>query len=121
MEFLKELFGEEPLTYDQLAAKVAEKKMKLADISGGAYVGKYKFDTLLTEKNGLQERLDEANGKLSGYDPEWKAKAEQAQAEAEAWAQQQQWTDPAPAPAPEPAPAPQPGGGGGCLNDGLVQ
>lgn len=83
MEFLKELFSEGPLTYDQLAAKAAEKKMKLADISGGAYVGKDKFDTLLTEKNGLQERLDEANGKLSGYDPEWKAKAEQAQAEAE--------------------------------------
>ena len=36
MEFLKELFGTEALTFDQFAAKVNEHKMKLADISGGA-------------------------------------------------------------------------------------
>ena len=48
MEFLKDLFGAEALTYDQLAAKVAEKKMKLADISTGAYVGKEKFESLPT-------------------------------------------------------------------------
>ena len=47
MEFLKELFGNESLTYEQLAAKVAEKKMKLADLSTGAYVGKDKYETCL--------------------------------------------------------------------------
>ena len=39
MEFLKELFGTEALTYGQLAEKVTAKKMKLADLSTGAYVG----------------------------------------------------------------------------------
>ena len=84
MEFLKEIFGGEALTYDQLAAKVSEKKMNLADISGGAYVGKEKFDALAIQKNDLETRLNEANGKLQGYDPEWKAKAEQAQRNADA-------------------------------------
>ena len=84
MEFLKELFGTEALTFDQFAAKVNEHKMKLADISGGAYVGKDKFDTLTTERNTLQTRLDEANGKLEGYDPEWKAKAQTAKENADA-------------------------------------
>ena len=84
MEFLKELFGTEALTYDQLAEKVTAKKMKLADLSAGAYVGKEKFEALSVEKEGLATRLAEANTKLEGYDPEWKAKAEQAQKDAEA-------------------------------------
>lgn len=84
MEFLKELFGNESLTYEQLAAKVAEKKMKLADLSTGAYVGKNKYETLTADRDGLKQRLEEANGKLEGYDPEWKTKAEQAQTEADA-------------------------------------
>lgn len=40
--------------------------------------------TLTTEKAGLQTRLEEANKKLEGYDPEWKAKAEQADRDAQA-------------------------------------
>lgn len=83
MEFLKDFFGTEALTYEQLAEKAAEKKMKLADLSGGAYVGREKFDALAAERDNLKARLEEANGKLQGYDPEWKAKAEQAQTEAE--------------------------------------
>lgn len=31
--------------------------------------------TLTAERDGLKERLEEANGKLEGYDPEWKTKA----------------------------------------------
>lgn len=83
MEFLKEIFGDGALTYDQLAAKVAEKKMKLADLSAGGYVGKEKFETLSAEKTNLETRLADANKKLEGYDPEWKAKAEQAKADAD--------------------------------------
>lgn len=83
MEFLKELFDNGPLSYDQLAAKAAEKKLKLADLSGGAYVGKEKFDALTAERDSLKTRLDEANSKLEGYDPEWKEKAAQAQLEAD--------------------------------------
>lgn len=82
MEFLKDLFGAEALTYDQLAAKVAEKKMKLADISTGAYVGKEKFDALSLLKENLETRLNDANAKLEGYDPEWKDKAQQAKDDA---------------------------------------
>ena len=84
MEFLKELFGGEALTFDQFAAKVNERKMKLANISDGAYVGREKFDTLTADRNGLKQRLDDANAKLEGYDPEWKSKAEQAQNKADA-------------------------------------
>ena len=83
MEFLKELFGTEALTYDQLAEKVTAKKMKLADLSTGAYVGKEKFEALSVEKEGLATRLSEASTKLEGYDPGWKDKAAQAQTEAD--------------------------------------
>ena len=38
--------------------------------------------TLEAEKATLTEQLNTANGKLEGYDPEWKAKAEQAKADA---------------------------------------
>ena len=40
------------------------------------------FDALEARANGLQAQLSEANGKLEGYDPEWKAKAQQMQQEA---------------------------------------
>lgn len=51
----------------------------------GADIEKQKttISTLTAERDGLRERLDEANGKLEGYDPEWKAKADQAQIEAD--------------------------------------
>lgn len=39
--------------------------------------------TLTAERDELKERLEEANGKLEGYDPEWKTKAGQAQSEAD--------------------------------------
>lgn len=44
MEFLKELFGTEALTYEQLVAKVTEKKLNVVDISGGQYVSRAKYD-----------------------------------------------------------------------------
>lgn len=40
-------------------------------------------NTLTTERDGLNTRLGEANGKLEGYDPEWKTKAETAKTTAE--------------------------------------
>ena len=46
------------------------------------------FQTQIGEKDttisGLNGQLSEANKKLEGYDPEWKAKAAQAQTDAEA-------------------------------------
>ena len=40
--------------------------------------------TLKAEKTTLTEQLNTANGKLEGYDPEWKAKAEQVKTDAAA-------------------------------------
>lgn len=74
MEFLKELFGDKALTFDQFAAKVNERKMKLANISDGAYVGREKFDTLTADRNGLKQRLDDANAKLEGMTPNGKVR-----------------------------------------------
>ena len=42
------------------------------------------IETLTAERDDFKSRLEEANGKLEGYDPEWKTKAEQAQTEADA-------------------------------------
>lgn len=39
---------------------------------------------LTAERDNLKARLEEVNGKLEGYDPEWKAKAEQADIDAKA-------------------------------------
>lgn len=43
-----------------------------------------KVTTITAERDGLQTQLTAANGKLEGYDPEWKAKAEQAKTNADA-------------------------------------
>ena len=83
MEFLKDLFGDNPLTYDQFAQKVGEKDWKLVNLSSGGYVGKEKFDALAIEKKNLESQLNEANSKLEGYDPEWKAKADLAKKKAD--------------------------------------
>lgn len=85
MEFLKEVFGSEALTYDQLAEKLkGSTTVKLGNLAGGAYVGADKYKALETKVTGLEEQLGAANTKLAGYDPEWKAKAEQAAKDAEA-------------------------------------
>lgn len=77
MEFLKELFGDQPLTYDQLAEKVKEKGLQLVDVAGGAYVPKKDAEILAAQ-------LEAANKKLEGYDPAWKAQAEAARKQLEA-------------------------------------
>ena len=50
MEFLKETLGDE--LYTQVSEKMKDSKIKLADLSGGAYVGKDKFDALSAERPG---------------------------------------------------------------------
>ena len=56
---------------------------KIMDIHG-ADIERQKetLAALETERDSLKTRLDEANGKLEGYDPEWKEKAAQAENEA---------------------------------------
>ena len=82
-EYLKPFFEGGPLSFEQLTEKLdAADGVKLANLKDGGYVGKDKFDALEARANGLQAQLSEANGKLEGYDPEWKAKAQQMQQEA---------------------------------------
>lgn len=77
MDFLKDLFGDQALTYDQLSQAVKDKGFEVVNAAGGAYVPKATFDT-------VNSQLTEANTKLEGYDPEWKTKAEQARQQLEA-------------------------------------
>ena len=97
MEFLKDALGEE--LYALVAEKLKDSKIKLADLSSGAYVGKEKFDTELAKAKGLSEQLAAANQQIEefrGMDidgikkaaDDWKHKAEQAKAKADIEAMQ---------------------------------
>lgn len=61
----------------ELSDEVIDKIMTIH----GADIEKQKdaLSALTVERDGLKTRLDEANEKLEGYDPEWKTKAEQAE------------------------------------------
>ena len=73
-EYLKPFFEGGPLSFEQLTEKLdAADGVKLANLKDGGYVGKDKFDAWRPGER-LQAQLSEANGKLEGYDPEWKAK-----------------------------------------------
>lgn len=60
MEFLRKLFGAEALTYDQFERAVGGSGMKLADLSGGGYVSKSKYETDLAAKDGQIQTLNAA-------------------------------------------------------------
>lgn len=64
MEFLKELFGGEAMTYEQLEKAVSGKGIKLADLSKGEYVSKGKFDDLQSKNKSLDEQLKTLNGEM---------------------------------------------------------
>lgn len=92
MEFLKELLGEE--LYSKIEAKInehngneanKEKQIKLANLGGGEYVSKLKYDDIVSQLTGKQTELDSANtliadlkkdtkgneelqGKITGYE-----------------------------------------------------
>ena len=73
MEFLKEIFGSDALTYDQLAEKVKDnEKIKIGNLASGEYVSKYKLED--AEKLLAAERA-----KWSDFDPEWKTKLADAE------------------------------------------
>ena len=93
MEFLKHELGEE--LYAQVSEKLKDSKIKLADLSSGAYVGKEKYDTELAKSKGLSEQLAAANRQIEEFRSmdidsikkaaeDWKSKAEQAEAKAKA-------------------------------------
>ena len=72
MEFLKEILGEE--LFNQVAEKInahngneanKDKLIKLANLGGGEYVGKGKYDALNDLLTGKQTELDTANGLIA--------------------------------------------------------
>lgn len=65
MEKLKEVFGEEPLTYEDFEKKVNEKGLKLADLSTGEYVSKDKFQNTSQQIKEKEKEIEELNNKYS--------------------------------------------------------
>lgn len=65
MEFLKALFGEGALTYDQLAAKAKEAGLNVQNIADGAYVSRSKFDDKV---NGLKAQVADLQGQITQRD-----------------------------------------------------
>lgn len=72
MEFLKEILGEE--LYEAFAAKINEyngneanagKLVKLANLAGGDYVSKLKYDDLATQLSGKQAEIDTATNLIN--------------------------------------------------------
>lgn len=78
MEFLKDLFGGQALTFDQLQTAAQGKGFEVVNAAGGAYVSKADADNLRSQVSTLTGQLGEANKKLEGFDPEWKVKADAA-------------------------------------------
>lgn len=70
MDFLKELFGEEALTYDQLSTKVTERGFKVADLSTGNYVAKKKYTDDITSRD---TQISDLQGQISTRDTDLKA------------------------------------------------
>lgn len=74
MEFLKAIFGDAALTYDQLAEKLAgSKEVKLANLADGAYVSKEKFAAeaqKVEAANKTIQQLQETVKKFDGVDAE---------------------------------------------------
>jgi hypothetical protein len=68
MDFLKEIFGDKAITFDEFSKGVESKKMKLADLSGGAYVSKEKLDAKIEELKTVQASLAEKDAALKKWD-----------------------------------------------------
>lgn len=74
MEFLKSIFADKSMTYDEFVTAVnahngdeanKENQLKLANLAKGEYVGKAKYDALQTLLDGKSGELDTANGLIA--------------------------------------------------------
>lgn len=74
MDFLKSIFGDQALTYDQLAEKLKDNKdIKLANLATGQYVDKGKLDAKIIEldtANQTIKNLQDTVKKFDGVDVE---------------------------------------------------
>lgn len=66
MEFLKEHLGEE--LYNQVAEKLNNTTMKLADLSSGEYVAKGKYEAEVGKNKTLTQNIEELTGKVKTFD-----------------------------------------------------
>ena len=65
MDFLKEVFGEGSLTWDEFSSAVTTKGFKLADLATGNYVSKKKYDDDLKAR---QASIDDLTNQISTRD-----------------------------------------------------
>lgn len=65
MDFLKEVFGEGSLTWDEFSSAVTTKGLKLADLATGNYVSKKKYDDDLKAR---QTSIDDLTNQISTRD-----------------------------------------------------
>lgn len=85
MEFLKAIFGDKSLTLAEFEQAVnahngaeanKENQIKLANLGGGEYVGKGKYDALSEQLTGKQTELDTANQLIEQLKKDTKGNAE---------------------------------------------
>jgi len=86
MDFLQDIFTE-PLSYDAFTNAVQAKGYKIADLSGGGYVAKEKFDKVNNELKTARENAEKLNTEFDALKAdnatadEWKTKFEALQSE----------------------------------------
>lgn len=67
-DYLKKLFEEGALTFDQFVEKLnATKDISIVNLKDGGYVSKDKFDAKVTELTGVKKQLDDANATIQSY------------------------------------------------------
>ena len=63
IDFLKQIFGDEALTFDQLSERIkADASLNIVNIADGSYVPKTDYDA-------VNDQLTEANAKAAQYTP----------------------------------------------------
>ena len=98
MDFLKELFGEEALTYEQFSNQMNERGLKLADLSTGNYVGKKKYEDEISAKakaiEDLQTQIKTRDKDIKGLQEQLAGNADDATKIADLTEQSPQFTIP---------------------------
>ena len=69
-EELKELFGENSLSYDDFSKAIEEKGMKLANLSAGGYIAKSKYDDDVKKAKNLdyKKKYEDLEASIQGDD-----------------------------------------------------
>lgn len=67
---LKELFGENSLSYDDFSKAIEEKGMKLANLSAGGYIAKSKYDDDMKKAKNLdyKKKYEDLEASIQGDD-----------------------------------------------------